>query len=186
MTGRGRSATSEVTKTMSPRARLDHRPVPRPRTSRWVPLTLTASTPSERVGIGVEHRAGRCSAGVRHQDLDRAEGVHGRRGELLDRVPVRQIEMDGDGLATVVADGRRRVLAVVHPPGAEHDRVPEPGQGHRRRLPDARRRAGDHGRTSLGVGLETGHQRSCTVVGRAARPRTLIEWTRSMPSGSMS
>ena len=99
---------------------------------------------------------------------------------------VGQVEVDGDGLAPVGPDGRRGILALVDPPGPERHRVPEGGQGLGGGLADARRGAGDHGRPAFGVGLEAGHQRRVTVVGRAARPRTLIEWTRSMPSGSTS
>ena len=42
-----------------------------------------------------------------------------------DRVPVGQVEMEGDGLAPVGSDGRRRGLALVDPAGTEHHGVPE-------------------------------------------------------------
>ena len=186
MDGRGRSATSEVTKTMSPRCRRSVMAGTRARTSRWVPLRLTGQHAVERLGVGVEHRPGDVLGGVGHHDLDGTEGVHRRLGELLDRIGVGQVEVDGHRLAAVGPDGGGGVLALGHPPGPEGHRVALGGQGPGRGLADARRRPGHHGRAPFGVGLEPGHQRRVTVVGRAARPRTLMEWTRSMPSGSTS
>ena len=53
------------------------------------------------------------------------------------------------------------------------------------------RRTGHHGGPTVGVRLEAGHQRfpperNVTEVGTLEKPRTLTEWTRSRPSGSMS
>ena len=69
--------------------------------------------------------------------------------------------------------------------------MPRPGQRPRRLGADARRGAGH--RRSAGVGgepghvrLEARHQRSVTVVGSAAKPRTLMECTRTMPAASIS
>ena len=115
-----------------------------------------------------------------------AECIDGRFGELVHRLAVGQVEVDGDRFAALRPDRRRGVLARSHPSRPEHHRVPERGQRSGRRLSDARRRPGDHRWPPLGIGLEAGHQRSTTVVGSAASPRTLIEWTRSIPWASMS
>ena len=68
----------------------------------------------------------------------------------------------------------------------EHDGMARPGQRPRRLGADARRRAGDRRGPALGVRLEARHQRGVTVVGSAAKPRTLMECTRCMPAGSTS
>ena len=78
-----------------------------------------------------------------------------------------------DRLAAVGDDLGGGLLEPVEPPGAEHHRVAGRGQRLRGGQPDARRRAGDHGGAALGVRFEPGHQRVTTVVGRAAKPRTL-------------
>ena len=97
------------------------------------------------------------------------------------------------GLAAVLADLRGRLLAALHPAGPEDDGVTPGGQRPGRGQADARRGAGDDGRATCGMGDEPGHGRrrlvcQCTetVVGRRAKPRTLMEWTRSTPAGSMS
>ena len=140
----------------------------------------------ERLGVGVEHRAGDVLGGVGDQDLDRSEGVHRGVDEPLDGLGVGLVEVDGHRLAPVGPDGRGGVLAFGHPAGAENDRVAKGRQRLGRGLSDAGGRPGHHRRSELGIGVEAGHQRSVTVVGSEARPRTLIEWTRSMPSGSTS
>ena len=145
MAGRGRSTTSEVTNTTSPRRRPTMAGT-RARTSRWVPTHLTPSTPSNAVGVGVQHRAGDVLGGVGHQDLDRAEGVDRAAANRSTESAVGQVEMDGEGLPAAGPDGRRRLLALGHPPGPEDHRVAEGGQGLGRGLADARRGAGHHGR----------------------------------------
>ena len=138
-------------------------------------------------GIGVEHGAGHVLGGVGDDDLDLAEGVDGRGREPLDGVAVGQVEVDGDRLAAGGPDGRRRVLALADPSGTEDHRVAERGEGDGGGPADARGGAGHDGRPALGIGREPRPSaQDATVVGRAARPRTLIEWTRSMPSGSTS
>lgn len=77
-------------------------------------------------------------------------------------------------------------FAGIDPPSAEYHRVAEGGQRLCGSSPDARRSAGDDGGTACWVRGDPGHQRSVTEVGRAARPRTLMEWTLTMPSGSTS
>ena len=92
-----------------------------------------------------------------------------------------------DGLAAVGDDLGRRLLEPVEPAGPEHHGVPGRGQRQRGGQADAGGGAGDHGGAALGVRREAGASaQGCTVVGRAAKPRTLTEWTRRMPAGSMS
>ena len=72
------------------------------------------------------------------------------------------------------------------PARPEHHGMARPGQRPRRLGTDARGGAGHRRRAPFGVGLEARHQRGVTVVGNAAKPRTLMECTRAIPAGSTS
>ncbi len=150
------------------------------------PVDIDCDHLVEGSGIGVEHRAGNVLCRIRHQYLDTSEGVHGGLGETLHRVTVGQVEVYGERVTTARSDGSRGLLALGHPSGSEHHRVTDGGEGLSHRLADAGRGSGDHCGANVGIGFEARHQRRVTVVGSAARPRTLIEWTRSIPSGSTS
>ena len=80
----------------------------------------------------------------------------------------------------------RQVVEPLDAPGGEDHRVPGGGQRLGGGGADARGRAGDDGRAALGVGFEAGHQRTFTEVGSDSKPRTLTEWTRRVPAGSIS
>jgi hypothetical protein len=136
----------------------------------------------EVVGVGVDRRHRHDIAGVADHDLDRPDRRLGVLGEGRHGRGVAHVEGQGDRLPAGGADLGRGLLAPLDAPGAEHDGVARGGEQHRGRPSDARRRAGDHGGATLGVGRELRHQRAATVVGRAAKPRTLTEWTRAMPS----
>ena len=185
MDGRGRSATSEVTKTMSPRRRATMAGT-RARTSRWVPLRLTASTPSNASGS-----VSSTAPAMFWAALD-------TRISTAPRVSTAALA----NCSTESPSARSRWMATASPPSARMAAAVSSHSATRRApratgwpraasawavawpMPDeapvttAGRRCG--------IGLEAGHQRRVTVVGSAARPRTLMEWTRSMPSGSTS
>ena len=140
----------------------------------------------EVLRAGLERRARLNFGRVGHEDLDRAERGVRLLGEPVHRGGVGQVEMTGHRLSPFGADGRGDLVADLHPARPEHHGVPHPGQRPRRLGADARRGAGHRRRPALGMGLEARHQRGVTVVGSAAKPRTLMEWTRAMPAGSMS
>ena len=107
---------------------------------------------------------------------------------VIDR-GIGQVEVEADRLPALVPDVGGQLLADLVAAGAQDHGMPGLGQDPGRFGADARRGSGDHGRASLGLGVETSHQlryRGVTVVGSAARPRTLMECTRTTPSSSMA
>ncbi len=159
---------------MSPRRRLDHgrqEPTDEPVGADHVDVEHAL----ERLGVGGQHRSGDVAGRVGDDDLDGAERLPGRLGELPDGGGVGEVERQCDGVTAGRADGRRLLLAGLLAAGPEHDGMAGTGQGGGGGPADARRRSGDHRRPALGVGRGTGHQRSRTDVGRAAKPRTLTE-----------
>ena len=169
---------------MSPRRRADHGRRQGPDQAVGA-AQVDGQDAVERLGVGVEDGAGDVQAGVGHQDLDRRRGLStAALANCVHRVAVGQVEVDGDRLAAVGPDGRGR-----RPRTRSTRRAPE---GHRV-AGAARARAvawpmpeeapvTTAGRRS-GWGSKRGISAGVTVVGRAARPRTLMEWTRSMPVG---
>ena len=91
-----------------------------------------------------------------------------------------------DGLAAVGADLADELVELVDAAGAEHDGEAAGGELDGGGLADAGGGAGDDGRSTVGEWGETGHHRAFTVMGRWAKPRTLMEWTRTELASSTS
>ena len=134
MAGRGRSATSEVTKTTSPRRRATMSGSSA-RTSRWVPAMLTASTPSSASGSVSRTAPAMLRAALETTISTSPEGGDRGGGEPFDRVAVGQVEVDGHGLAPVGPDAGGGVLAARTPAGPRA-RPGGPARRGRRRWPD--------------------------------------------------
>ena len=133
-----------------------------------------------------EHRTGGVERCVRDDDLDRAEGLDRLLGETGRGLRVGEVEVERVRLATSGTDRLGGLLAPVDTTRAEHDRVPGGGQRLGGGLADPRGCAGHHRRSPLGMWSETRHQRRSTAIGSVAKPRTLIECTRSAPDSSIS
>ena len=162
----------------SPRRR-STMPAPKARTSRWAPPMLTREHLLEVLRAGLERRPRLDLGRVGHEDLHRPEGRLRLLGEAVHRGRIGQVEVAGHRLSPLGADGRRHLVADLDPARAEHDGVARPGQRPCRLGPDARGGAGHRRRPAFGVRLEARHQRGVTVVGSAAKPRTLMECTRA-------
>ncbi len=102
-----------------------------------------------------------------------------------DGAGVGDVERVHDRLAARLADLRGDLVAPVDASRAQRHRVTDRGQGQRGRGTDAGRGAGDHGRATLGLVIPA-HQRTATVTGSAAKPRTLVECTRTARPWSTS
>ena len=181
--------TSEVTNTTSPRRRADHGRDAGRATSRWVPLRLTPSDAVERRRASVSSTAPAMFWPALDTTISTAPSASTAAAWRTARPTRRRPGRGGWRRASppVGPDGGRGVLALVHPPGPEHDRVARARPAPWRwpgRCPTTRR---SRRRGGVGVGLGTrGISAASPWSGRAARPRTLMEWTRSMPSASMS
>ena len=125
-------------------------------------------------------------AGAGDQHLDVAERVNGVGHERLHRVRVGDVEVEADGLAAVGADLADQVVELLHAAGAERDGKAAGREFDGGGLADAGGRACDDGGPAVGKGGETGHQRTFTVMGRWAKPRTLLECTRTEFASSTS
>ena len=110
-----------------------------------------------------------------HQHLDVAEFLTGPVHERRHGLGVGDIEWQRHGFTAVGADLGGEFLALLHPPRAQGDRETPGGKFKGSRGPDSRRCAGDQGGPAGRVRVETGHQTFLTVIGRCAKPRTLLE-----------
>ena len=186
MNGRGRTAVSEETKTMSPRRRScigGHERPDQPVRADDGEVELAG----EPLGVDLGDRPRRDRAGVGDHHLDVAERPADRLGERRDRVVVGEVERVHERLATVRADLAGDVLEPVGTPRAERDREAGLTQPERGGGADAGAGAGDDRGAALGLGvLLARHQRTSTRVGIAAKPRTLRECTRTQRSCSTS
>ena len=140
----------------------------------------------ERIGIDLVEAAEEGVAGPGHEHLDVAELISGTAYERRHRVGIGDVQWQGDRLATIGANLGGDLLALVHPAGPEGD-----GEAASREFgggggADARRGAGDQCGPSGGVWVESGHQRLVTVTGSSAKPRTLLECTRTAPDSTTS
>lgn len=129
-------------------------------------------------------------AGAGDQDLDVPQCVGGVGHERLHRVRVGDVEVKGDGLATVGADLADQVVELLHPTGAECDGKATLGERDGRGLPmpadaPATMAGLRSGRARSGA-LRGSLQRAWMVMGRWAKPRTLLECTRTELASSTS
>ena len=185
MNGRARTATSEDTKTTSPRRR-STMPGTKALTSRCAPTTARSSSRATRSGSISTRVPGDDRPGVADQHLDRAElALHGLR-ERLDAVPVGHVQGRDDRLATGGPDPASDLLELLRPTGPEGDREPGRGEDLGGGRADPGRRSGDHRRPAVGLVVPAHGQRPFTVIGTEAKPRTLTECTRRQPSWSTS
>ena len=150
------------------------------------PADVDAQDLLEVLRAGLECRPGLDLGRVGHEDLHRPERGVGLLGEPRHRAGSARSRWQ----ATASPPSARMDAATsshdLHAARPEHDGMARPGQRPRRLGADARGGAGHRRRPAFGVGLEARHQRSVTVVGSAAKPRTLMECTRRMPAGSTS
>ena len=188
MCGRCRSATSEPTKIRSPRWRSSmpgqHRggqAVGADQMDLQLRVEVVGADLGQLAEVGV--------AGAGDQHLDVAERVNGVGHEGLHRVRIGDVEVEADGFAAVGADLADEVVELLHTAGAERDGKAACGEFDGGGLADAGGGAGDDGGSAVGKGGETGHHgpfSDWTVMGRWAKPRTLLEWTRTELASSTS
>ena len=125
-------------------------------------------------------------AGARDEDLDIAEFLARPAHEFADRVCVGDVKRQSHGLTATRADLAGQLFAFVHTSGAEGNRESARGKLGSGGGADPRGRPGDDDGPAAGVRFEACHQRSFTVIGRLANPRTLLECTRTAPASSTS
>lgn len=121
-----------------------------------------------------------------HQQFDLAECLDRLRHKRFHRLGIGHVEGEGYRLATVGADFVDQLGQLVHAAGPQGDRKPAAGEFGCGGRADARRCAGDDGGPPGGVRFEAWHYLACTLIGRWANPRTLLEWTRTTLSSSTS
>ncbi len=160
MNGRARTATSEETKTKSPRWRSTmpgHERPHQPLRAGQVEVDLAG----EPLRVDLVDGAGRDRAGVADHDLDVAEVAGDGLREGGHRLAVGEVERVDDGLAAGLAHRGGDLLALLGTAGAERDRVTGGGEGERGGGADAGGGAGDDGGAPGGLGVlaHRGHHR---------------------------
>ena len=186
MCGRWRSATSDPTKIRSPRWRSTI-PGSTAVANRLAPMRWIWICDSKVVRADFVQPAEVGVARAGDQQLDVAELIGGPVHEPLDRVGVRDIERQRDGLAARGSDLVDQLLALVDTPGTQRDREAVGGKldrpSRRRFRMTRRRRSRACGRGVVRTGASSGPP---PVMGRWANPRTLLEWTRTALASSTS
>lgn len=140
-------------------------------------------------GTHLVYPAGIHVPGTGYQQIDLPECVNTFRDEGFHGIGIGDVQRKRDGLTAVGADLLDELGQLIHAAGAQRDRKTPTGQFDCGGRSDARRSPGDDGRSPGRMWLESGHQRpslNCTVMGRWANPRTLLECTRTEFLSSIS